>query len=242
MKIAAIQFKSISGDINTNISKHIDFIKIAVNAGANLVYFPELSITGYEPKQAKELALNLESNIFNAFQNLSDIHNVTIGIGAPLLFQKQVQIGMLWFRKNEQRVTYTKQHLHTDELPYFVAGETQLIIHQLHQHIAPAICYESLLSSHSDNAVNLGSNIYLASVAKSSNGIIKATQHYPEIARKHHIHVVMANSLGQCDDFQSVGHSAAWDVHGNLLGEMDDISEGILLVDIENSSALVIKQ
>ena len=55
MKIALCQIKPKSGDITFNISKHMEFIAKAINANADFICFPELSLTGYEPELAKEL-------------------------------------------------------------------------------------------------------------------------------------------------------------------------------------------
>jgi predicted amidohydrolase len=60
---------------------------------------------------------------------------------------------------------------------------------------------------------------------------VKAYQHYPEIARHFSMPIVMANSIGYCDNFESVGGSAAWSKEGLLLGKLNGQQEGILLVD-----------
>jgi predicted amidohydrolase len=240
LKIAAVQFKSLRGDTEENTNRHIQFIEAAVHAGADLIYFPELSLTGYEPQLAKSLSVKLDSESFDVFQQKSDKHGVTIGVGMPLRSQEQVQIGMVWFKPNEPRVGYKKQLLHADEIPFFSPGEEQLLF-QIGMHkMAPAICYESLLATHAENARNMGANVYLASVAKSSGGIEKAMKHYPEMAKKHEMWVVMANSIGPSDDFIGVGNSSTWDTSGNLLAKMDCESEGLLIVDLKNSCANVV--
>ena len=247
MKISAIQFKPLAGDINANIKRHIEFIEIAVRKGANLIYFPELSITGYEPKLAKSLAAVLSDAAFSVFQNLSDTHNVIIGIGAPLSAKGQVQIGMVWFEPNQPHTTYAKQLLHSDETPFFsgrISGDRQLILQAGGYRFAPAICYESLQSIHSDKAAGIGANVYLSSVAKSAGGIAKAMQHYPETARKHQSmgYVVMANCIGPCDDLTLVLENLP---HGRrnfklLSANWNWITPiwAILMVDVESGNAV----
>jgi predicted amidohydrolase len=165
LKIGAIQIKPIAGNVSANIDRHVEFIGKAVREGANLIFFPELSITGYEPTLAKALATQKSNAAFDVFQTLSDIHDVTIGIGAPLSAKGEVQIGMLWFQPNKPRTSYAKQLLHSDETPFFISGDEQLILRMGNYRIAPAICYESLQSSHSEKAVGMDANVYLASVA-----------------------------------------------------------------------------
>ena len=50
MKISIAQTRPIKGDIPANIEAHKRFINLAVSNGADAIFFPELSITGYEPE------------------------------------------------------------------------------------------------------------------------------------------------------------------------------------------------
>lgn len=231
MKICAVQFKPAAGDTVANTAKHLDLAELASAFHADVVFFPELSLTGYEPRLARSLATNESDPCLAAFQQCSDAHDMIIGVGLPLSTGPQVQIGMVWFAPGEPRRSYAKQHLHADELPFFVQGNKQLVLKTAARTLAPAICYESLQIDHADEAAHLGANVYLASVAKSAHGLAKAMCHYPAIAHKHDMYVVMANCVGPSDNFVSVGQSAAWDNRGELLAQMDSKSEGLLMVD-----------
>lgn len=237
MKICAVQLRPIAGDVATNLLKHIQCVEIAAAHGADLIYFPELSLTAYEPSLAKTLAVTSVDTRLAVFQQLSDAHNLTIGVGLPLIRDDDVQIGMVWFAPKVSSRVYAKQQLHSSELAYFVSGIHQLVITISGHNIAPAICYESLQSSHADGAAKLGADIYLASVAKSA--LDKAMPHYPLIARQHHMFVMMANSVGVCDNWQSVGQSAAWGPGGALLAQMDSESEGWVMLDTITAKASI---
>jgi hypothetical protein len=50
----------------------------------------------------------------------------------------------------------------------------------------------------------------------------------------------MANCIGFCDNFLSVGKSAVWTKEGKLVGQLDDKMEGILFFDTETE--LIIKR
>ncbi len=104
--------------------------------------------------------------------------------------------------------------------------------------IAPAICYESLQSHHSDTVNKLGAEIYVASVAKSQKGIDKAMIHYPWVAKKFSMPVLMSNCVGFCDNFESVGKSSVWTKQGHLVGQLDDKLEGILIFDAESEEVI----
>lgn len=156
----------------------------------------------------------------------------------PTKTNSGIKISMIIFQPDTPRQTYSKQQLHSDEFPYFINGEKQIILTVDNKKIAPAICYESLQTDHSENVNKLGAEIYVASVAKSQNGIDKAMKHYPAVAKKFSIPVLMSNCVGYCDNFQSVGKSSIWTKQGNLAGQLDDKLEGILIFDTETEEII----
>ncbi len=233
MKICIAQTEPIKGNVSANIEAHKRFIELALTLNADAIFFPELSLTGYEPELAKKLATNQNDNRLDIFQELSDKNNIIIGLGLPTKTESQIRISMIIFEPNEPRKTYSKQQLHADEFPYFENGLGQVIIKTNDKKIAPAICYESLQTTHSVNAFKLGADVYLASVAKPANGVKKAFDYYPRVAKQYAMPVLMANCVGFCDNFLSVGHSAVWTKEGELVGQLDDKTEGILIFDTE---------
>jgi predicted amidohydrolase len=239
MKICVAQIRPIKGEIDKNIEIHKKFIDLAISKDADMIFFPELSLTGYEPKLAKNLATTQDDNRFDDFQNISDSHNITIGVGMPTKSNSDILISMVIFQPHESRHTYSKQILHSDEVPYFVNGQQQIILTTKKKKIAPAICYESLQPEHAERVFKKGVEIYTASVAKSVNGVAKAFKHYPEIAKKYSMTVLMSNCLGQCDDFESVGKSAIWNKNGLLVGQLNETAEGILIYDTDAEKVIL---
>ncbi|MNN90565.1 hypothetical protein D3C81_2085320 [compost metagenome] len=52
--------------------------------------------------------------------------------------------------------------------------------------------------------------------------------------------VLMANCVGPADTFIGAGGSAAWDSQGRLLASLDDHSEGLIMLDTGNASAMAL--
>jgi predicted amidohydrolase len=77
-------------------------------------------------------------------------------------------------------------------------------------------------------------------VAKPHRGVEVARQHYPSIARRHSMIVLMANCVGPCDDFVGAGGSAAWTERGQLAAELPERDEGIVLIDTTTGEAVAI--
>ena len=240
MNIAVAQIKPAKGDISANIEKHLKFIELASSLNANSVFFPELSLTGYEPELAKDLATNKDDDRLDAFQKISNLKKITIGVGIPTKTESGIQISMVVFQPNHQRISYSKQQLHEDEFPYFENGTEQIIIEIENQKIIPAICYESLQIEHAEKATKLGGEIYVVSVAKSKNGVEKAFIHYPKVAKTYSMPVLMSNCIGECDNFVSVGFSSVWTKEGKLTEQLDNKNEGILVFNTTTEE--VIKQ
>jgi predicted amidohydrolase len=231
MLLAAAQLRSDAGNVESNIAKHLALIEVAVDRGADLVFFPELSLTGYEPKLAMALAADLNDRRFDVFQACADAGDVAIGVGFPGRSAEGIRITMAVFQPKTARLAYAKQQLHADEMPFFVQGSGQLILNAGSHVFAPAICYESLQDSHASVAAALGANVYLASVAKPKRNVLRANEHYAAVAKRHSMAVLMANSVGPSDDFVSAGQSAVWNASGELLASMDDTSEGLVTFD-----------
>lgn len=231
MKICAAQTRPFKGDIARNIDAHKRFIQLAAEQKADIIIFPELSITGYEPLLAKELSTGFDDKRLDDLQALSDSHAMTVCIGMPLKSKEAVQISMVIFQPHQPRQVYSKQYLHEDEFPYFARGNKQVYITNKQHKIAPAICYELSVPAHAATANNDGATIYLASVAKTADGMTKAVNSLSAIARNYSMPVLIANCVGHCDNFDCGGRSSAWNNKGVLSGQLDETSEGMLIFD-----------
>jgi predicted amidohydrolase len=231
MKICVAQSNPVKGDIERNIINHKKLIDLAISDQPDSIIFPELSLTGYEPGLAGDLATDKDDSRFNDFQNISDTNHITIGVGMPIKSDEGVLIGMIIFQANKPRLVYCKQHLHPDEYPYFVKGTEQVFLNENKDKTGIALCYEISVPEHSANCHKNGAGIYIASVAKTAAGVEKASRTLADIAKKYAMTVFMSNCIGHCDNFQSGGKSSVWNKHGVLTGQLNDKSEGILIFD-----------
>jgi predicted amidohydrolase len=240
MRICAAQLAAVRGDIAANVGRHVAFVELAASQGADLILFPELSLTGYEPTLAGELATDATDPRLEVLQALADARGIIVGAGLPTRSRSGPQISLIVFRPHEGRLSYSKQQLHADELSWFSSGDEQLVIDAGGHRLAPAICFESLQPEHAAAVADLGADTYLASVAKPHRSVVVAHQHYPAMARRHSMIVLMANSVGPCDDFVAAGRSATWTERGQLAAELSEHDEGIVLIDTTTGEAAAI--
>ena len=238
MKICLTQTNPIKGDIETNIARHKKFIELAVSNAADIIIFPELSLTGYEPSLAKELATDANDIRLNDFQIITDTHQISIGVGLPTKSNAGICISMIFFQPNKPRQVYSKKYLHADEEPFFVSGANISGIKIKEKNLALAICYELSVPQHSEDAFKNGAEIYIASVAKTATGVEKAFKTLSDTASKYSMTTLMSNSVGLCEDGLCAGQSAVWNNKGVLITQLDNTIEGILIFDTETQKVV----
>jgi predicted amidohydrolase len=233
MKICVVQTRPVKGDIPANIDHHKKLIDLALSHGAGTIIFPELSLTGYEPELAKELATTQDDKRFDIFQKISDTSQVTIGVGAPTKSNTGTCISMILFRPQQARQTYSKKYLHASEEDFFVSGQSFTGLISDKPNIAVAICYELSVPEHSENAFKIGAEIYIASVVESFDGVERAIKRLSAIGNKYSMTVLMSNCVGQSGSYDCGGRSSVWNNKGLLAGQLNDSSEGILVFDTD---------
>lgn len=82
MKLRAIQFSPILGDISKNLDFHLERIAEAIEDGVELIIFPELSLSGYHLKDiVYEVSLNSDSKEVRELKKISQ--NIDVIVGAP---------------------------------------------------------------------------------------------------------------------------------------------------------------
>jgi predicted amidohydrolase len=238
MKVCVAQTQPITGDIARNIQGHEELIDLASSNGADIIIFPELSLTGYEPELAKELAISQEDSRLDTFQRISDAKQITIGVGVPTKHPTGICISLVLFQPHQARQLYSKQYLHPDEEAYFVGGQNSICLIGNQRNVALAICYEISVDEHSKQAARGGAEIYIASVAKFVSGIDRALSRLSDIASQYSMMVLMANCIGKADGSQCAGKTSIWNAQGCLIGQLDDAAEGILILDTETQELI----
>jgi predicted amidohydrolase len=231
MKICVAQTRPVKGDIQSNIENHKKLIDLAVFYGADTIIFPELSLTGYEPELSKEVAINQDDSRLDDLQRISDTGHITIGVGLPTKNGTGICISMVLFRPNTARQTYSKKYLHPDEDEFFISGQSATGLIGNRPNIALAICYELSVPEHAENAFKSGAQIYIASVAKTADGMDKAIKRLSHIADTYSMTVLLSNCIGLSGGYECAGKTSIWNTEGLLLAQLADTKEGILILD-----------
>ena len=93
--------------------------------------------------------------------------------------------------------------------------------------------------AHFLNACNQNSNIYIASVAKTEEGVKEGMIHYQNMVEKHQKTVIMVNAIGKADDFVNAGQSTVFK-NGKQIKKLNKTEEKLLTFDTEVNITKVI--
>ena len=72
------QMSVIKGNIQQNLARHCQLIKAAAQEGVQLLLFPELSLTGYEPNLAQNHAIEVSDENLFQLQKLANQYSMAL--------------------------------------------------------------------------------------------------------------------------------------------------------------------
>lgn len=211
---------------------------MAADRGAELVLFPELSLTGYSRELTHNDALDPRHVALEPLAHVSRTRGIAIVAGSPLASAAGLLISSISFFPDGQTARYSKQHLHAGEEVTFVAGHGGPLLAIGDRTVGLAICAEINHPSHIEKTVERGADVYAASCFLTPAGYEVDCQRLQAYAKRHGVVVLMANSSGPCGGFESAGGSAIWDDAGKLLAVAPAVGE-YLVIATRNRSGWV---
>ncbi|MDC7815143.1 MULTISPECIES: carbon-nitrogen hydrolase family protein [Pseudomonas] len=231
LTLAAAQSVSIAGDLSANLARHQHLMGLAAQQGVQLLVFPELSLTGYEPQLVAELALPPDSPRLQPLRNLARELKLTTVVGMPIRLSVDgpVLIGALVLGADGSLAVYSKQHLHPGEERVFAPGSGGAPLQLGNEVLALAVCADFCHASHVQAAVDAGAGIYAAGVLISEGGYAVDSALLQGYARDHGILMLMANHGGPSGGWSCAGRSAIWGAQGQLLGAVEGVGEALLI-------------
>lgn len=215
-KIAVAQVPSIKGDVATNTSTHLRAIECAAAQAVTCLIFPELSLTGYEPELASDLAFTHDDSRLLPFIDAAQKYDMTIGVGAPLAAAQGIEIGLVLFFPSGVVASYSKMHLHPGEELYFSPSHQHRIEPLAGVPIAHAICADTNQPQHAMECAKAGAEVYIAGVMITAGGYDADTVALSRYASEHRMLVAMANHNHPTGGWQPIGKSAIWTESGSL--------------------------
>jgi predicted amidohydrolase len=247
MKIALAQIAPHLGDVKKNQQRHQEYIERAVDDEADLVVFPELSLTGYSLKDlVPEVALNIEKDKF-----IDQLTKLSRRIEIVLGFVEEKDRGLfynsaVYFSEGKILHVHRKVFLPTygmfEELKFFGQGKNFHTFSTPFGKTGLMICYDFLHYGSSYLLFVGGADIMIVISAAPGRGFSEtetfASSHMWElmgetISRFSTAFVVYCNRVGFEDGKSFGGGSFIYSPSGELLTKASYIEEELILSDLD---------
>jgi predicted amidohydrolase len=237
MILASAQINGNDENTNANLVLHKKFIQVAGNFNADLIVFPEMSLTGYTRKEARNLVFKPDDERLMELSELANKYNIIIIAGAPIKINDNIYIGSFIIHPDNSVEIYTKQYLHTGEDAYFQSSfNYNPKIRIKDEIISLAICADITNPLHPEDAKKSQSTIYIPSIFFSKSGIQNGHDLLSTYARKYSLNILMSNFCGQLWNTTCGGRSSFWTKNGQQVSELDESEEGLIVVNKMNET------
>ncbi|WNJ97209.1 carbon-nitrogen hydrolase family protein [Vibrio ruber] len=214
--ISLAQIPVSRGDLSGNLEHHVKMIKQSSDHHADVVVFPELSLTGYELDLVTKLAFLPEPSSFKELSQASIENEIIVIAGCPLqtTSSSKPAIGAVVCFPNGVVEFYSKQYLHLGEENYCSCGSTDYLFNINGYQIALAICADFTKPEHPQQAKRLGADIYLVSALISEKGYAPDSKILSEIASGLRFPVLLSNHISVTGGWKTCGKSSVWNSYG----------------------------
>jgi NAD+ synthase (glutamine-hydrolysing) len=244
LRIALAQLNVVVGDLEGNREKLLASIADSREAGADLVLFPELAITGYPPED-----LLLRPGFLRAArESLELVASATIDIvalvGTPWLDRDLANACAVCADGRVQAV-YRKQFLPNygvfDEHRYFAQGRDLVLLRLGEVHVGVTICEDVWQPGPPATDLALAGAQLLVNLSASPFHVGKAEDREEMLvtrARDTSSYFAFCNLVGGQDELVFDGHSVVLDDAGEVVARAPGFEEHLLVVDVEPELAV----
>ncbi len=244
VRLALAQLNAVVGDLDGNRSRILAALADARRAGADLVVFPELAVTGYPPED-----LLLRPGFLKAARaSLEEVARATDGItalvGCPL-FDRDLANACAVLSGGEIRAVYRKHFLPNygvfDEHRYFAEGRELLALRMGDVLVGPTVCEDIWQPGPPATDLALAGVQLLVNVSASPFHVGKAEEREEMLvtrARDNASYLAFCNLVGGQDELVFDGHSVVLDDEGEVIARAPGFEEALLVVDVDPTEAI----
>ena len=214
LRIAAAQSPSAPGEVARNVQMHLAFVRAAVYERVQVLVFPELSLTGYEPHLLAAHVLHPDHPALAPLRQAARDHGMVLVVGgpaAPVVEGAAPAIGAWVLGPDGSVALYRKRHLHDSEAQFASAGTEDAQVQLLAgEPTGMAVCADITHPEHAQAAHDAGAALYAAGALISQKGYGPESAMLQGYARNHDMAVLLANYSGETGGYVSAGKSAFW--------------------------------
>jgi predicted amidohydrolase len=241
--IAVAQTCPVKGDVPANREEHVRLARLAAAEGAQVVVFPELSLTGYELGLAEALAFTEGDPRLAPLLDAAAAHALTLIVGAPVRLGPRLHIGAFLLGPDRSAELYTKQRLGAfppsarcdgvvppAEATVFQPGDCDPLVRFAGHVAAVAVCADIGRPSHPQRAAERGARAYLASMFVIPSEFEGEEARLRRYAAQYAMLTALANYGGPSGGLASAGRSGIWSEAGELLVQLGTRGAGVAVV------------
>ncbi|MBL01690.1 MAG: NAD+ synthase [Chloroflexi bacterium] len=243
--LASAQINTNVGDIDSNTKKIINFIKKADKQKANILTFPELTITGYPPEDLVHYDHFVNTNIKKLKEIARTVNNITVVIGFVNKIKNKLYNSAAIIQNKKIKYIYNKIHLPNygvfDEKRYFYPGDEVPILEINNIKIGISICEdiwenESPVSSQirkgAQIIININSSPFEYDKHTKRINLIK------KISKDNKVFVLYTNQVGGQDELVFDGGSLLTNNCGEIISSSKRFEEQLMITtfDIKTDS------
>ena len=244
MRLALAQIDSTVGDLDGNRERILARLAEAKEAGADIVLFQELAVTGYPPE---DLLLR-PSFVRAAEQSLGQIAREARGIvafvGTPHL-DRDLYNACAVCAGGEVKALYRKRFLPNygvfDEHRYFASGRDLFLLEHGDALLGPTVCEDIWQPGPPATDLALAGAQLIVNISASPFHVGKEREREQMLqtrARDNVCYVAFVNAVGGQDELIFDGHSVVLDDEGEVLARAPGFEEALLVVDVEPEEAV----
>ena len=244
MRLALAQMNTVVGDLDGNSERIVATTQSAREAGADLVIFPELAVTGYPPEDLL-LRPGFVAAAGEALRTIArECTGVTALVGVPL-FDADLHNCCAVLADGSVRGVYRKRYLPNygvfDEHRYFARGRDLLLLRFGDVLVGPTICEDVWEPGPPATDLALAGAQLLVNLSASPFHVGKAEEREEMLvtrARDNACFFAFCNLVGGQDELVFDGHSVVLDDAGEVVARAPGFEEALLLVDIDPADAI----
>src|SRR5437016_5551818 len=244
MRLALAQINTVVGDLDGNRDRILSRLEEARGIGADLVCFPELSVTGYPPE---DLLLR-PAFVREARRSLDAIAAEAVGVaalvGVPVL-TRDLANACAVCAGGEVRAIYRKRFLPNygvfDEDRYFASGRDLILLEHGGTLVGVTICEDMWQPGPPATDLALAGAEIIVNLSASPFHVGKERereQMFQVRARDNTAFVAFCNAVGGQDELIFDGHSMIVDDEGKVLARAAGFEETLLVHDVEPGAVL----
>ena len=241
LRVAVSQMNFVVGDFEYNANRIENCIKEAIKFGADLVLFPELTLTGYPPEDLLLKDDFIEKNKKFLRHLALDVRGVVAVVGYVEKVKRNLYNSAALLYKGKVVGNYRKMILPNygvfDEKRYFVEGNEPTCFVMNGIKIGLTICEDIwdvngpgkqvCAEGQADVLLNISSSPYFKGKGRSREEMIR------ERARQYKAHIVYANLIGGQDELVFDGHSLVVAPDGTFIAKGNVFEEEMIYADLK---------